>query len=639
MNHFSKVDMGLGQQRGGCPIKAQSIFLFLFPLLALDAAAKGELLSGLREEHPRVIATAADFVRVKELVLEDELASRWYAQMQARGEELITRPIAKRELRDGIRLLFVSREVKDLVETLAFLYRIENDQRYLERVWLEIEAVCGFEDWGTNHFLDVSEMVFAVGLAYDWLYHDWSDDQRLLMRRAIVRLGLQPSLTEFEKGVWWTKTRNNWAQVCNASLMIAALAIGDVEPKISEQVLKNGLGALPRAMARYAPDGGSEEGPVYWAYGTGYNTLVMAALESALGHDFRLGELKGFAKTGCFVPHLTGPTGKAFNFADCGATTVKSPALFYLASRYEDILAAQYAVRSNLGNPFDLLWYDPELLRDNTESAALHATYSRVGVITMRTAWGDPDAAYVGIKGGKNGFSHGQLDLGSFIYECRGQRWFIDLGADHYNLPGYFAAEENGKRWDYYRNRAEGHNTLVVNPAAGPDQPIDAEAPVELDGNIARVDLSEVNGSGNERLFAFSTATGALTVTDHVHTDGQAEAWWFAHTRASIDLSGEGRTARLSQNGEELLVRIIEPATARFEVMDAKPLGGSPNPVGQNPNNGAKLLNGVLGNSKLHVGVIPQWGDREEVAAIRKLAIHFSTADEQIIQVEIGAAK
>ena len=51
-------------------------------------------------------------------------------------------------------------------------------------------------------------------------------------------------------------------------------------------------------------------------------------------------------------------------------------------------------------------------------------------------------------------------------FDALGVRWAVDLGADNYNLPGYFG----GQRWTYYRLRAEGHNTIVVNPGRDPDQ-------------------------------------------------------------------------------------------------------------------------------------------------------------------------
>ena len=46
----------------------------------------------------------------------------------------------------------------------------------------------------------------------------------------------------------------------------------------------------------------------------------------------------------------------------------------------------------------------------------------------------------------------------------------FDLGADDYNMPGYFSTGANGPRWNYYRLRAEGHNIIVLNPGLQPDQ-------------------------------------------------------------------------------------------------------------------------------------------------------------------------
>ena len=609
----------------------------LIGILAFAAPASAGALDGLRPEHPRVLATEADFTRVRQLVKEDELAKKWFARLHERGERLLKRPVAKYELRDGKRLLFVSRDVLELVETLGLLYQIEGDPRYVQRVWAEVEAVCSFKNWNPGHFLDVGEMTFAVGLAYDWLYDQWTDEQRRTIREAMVRLGLKPSIEAFENGAWWTKTTNNWAQVCNGGLMAAALAIGDEEPMVAEQVMQNGLGAMPRTMARYAPDGGYEEGSGYWAYGTGYNVILLAALESALGHDFHLGEAEGFDVTGHFVPYLTGPSAKSFNFADSDEKTVRSPALFYFARRYGDTLAARYAMKTSAGTPFDLLWYRPGLLKAKVGIAPLDACYSSIGVITMRTAWDDPEAAFAGIKGGQNGVSHGQLDLGSFVYEAKGERWFVDLGRDDYNLPGYFDAGKDGMRWKYYRNRAEGHNTLVVHPGPGLDQPLNAVAPVELDGTTARVDMSGVNGPGSERQFTLDRSTGKLTVTDRLAPQHPADAWWFAHTRAAVQLADDGRTARLLQNGKHLVVRVIKPVGARFEVMGASPLPDSPNPPGQNPNNGAKLLNSSQGTSLVHTGNIPRWGKPHPSRAIRKLALHLKAEDETAIVVEIAA--
>ena len=618
-----------------CSHSLKVFLLACVSAVASTQSASGDPLRGLRPEHPRVIATEADFARVRDLVAGDTLAQRWHAALQKHGEQLLNRPVVKHELRDGVRLLYASRDVLDLVQTLALLYQIEGDERYTQRIWTEMEAVCRFPDWNPNHFLDVAEMVFAVGLAYDWLHDEWSDEQLRVMREAIVRLGLEPSIKANEAKAGWTKTTNNWAQVCNGGLIAAALAIGDEEPEIAARVIENGLPAVRRSMARYAPDGGYEEGPGYWSYGTGYNVFLLASLETALGHDFGLSKAEGFSQTGRFVPQMTGVTGSPFNFADGGTGTIRSPAFLYLAGRNCDSFLARYASRMNAGSAFDLLWYDPELAKGETPPPPLEACYKRVGAVTMRTAWDDPQAAFVGIKAGHNGVSHGQLDLGSFIYEADGERWFVDFGADDYNLPGYFSSGNDAMRWKYYRNRAEGHNTLVVNPGPGPDQPINAAAPVEQRGTRARVDLSEATGIGAERVFEFNSLTGSLQITDRVTSEDPAEVWWFAHTFAQVRLDEEGRVARLSRNGRELLVRIYEPSGAHFVVLDAKPLPSSPDPEGQNPNNGAVRMNNAPGTSFVMRGSIPQWGPADPAKACRKLALQLTVAGTETIKVAL----
>jgi hypothetical protein len=52
----------------------------------------------------------------------------------------------------------------------------------------------------------------------------------------------------------------------------------------------------------------------------------------------------------------------------------------------------------------------------------------------------------------------------------------------------------------------------------------------------------------------------------------------------------DGREAWLSQDGKDLRVRVVEPASARLTVMDAQPLPSSPKPEKQNANTGVRKL-------------------------------------------------
>src|SRR6185436_3671178 len=100
---------------------------------------------------------------------------------------------------------------------------------------------------------------------------------------------------------------------------------------------------------------------------------------------------------------------------------------------------------------------------------------------------------FAAFKAGDNQANHSHLDLGSFVLDALGVRWAVDLGADNYNLPGYFGEQ----RWNYYRLRAEGQNTLVINPGAGPDQDSSAAS------RIVRFEMSD------ERSFAIADLTPA----------------------------------------------------------------------------------------------------------------------------------
>jgi len=614
-----------------------SMLLSLALVWIASIPAQASSFDTLKPQHPRVLATQARFDQLAERVKTDPLAKQWYARLKERAPSLIDQPLPEYELRDGRRLLYVSREVKQRVLALALLDRIQPNQAYRDRIWADLEAAAAFPDWHPDHFLDVAEMAFAFAIAYDWCYDRWTPEQRKTIREAIFRHGIEPTLKGYEQGAFWTRTSSNWNQVCNGSMIVAALAVYEHDPQRCAGLIKKCKEAIQISMRRYAPDGGYEEGPGYWSYGTTYNVLAIAALRSALGHDFGLSELPGFAATGGFPIQMTGPTGRAFNFGYSRDKPTRSPAFFGLSQLFDQPFYARYAAAHNRGTVLDLLWYDPALVQDApaTQQLPLGKAFESAGVAVMRSAWDDPDAWFVGAKGGWMGFGHAQMDLGSFILERRGVRWLIDLGADNYNLPGYFHSGEGDARWRYYRNRAEGHNTLLVNPDAAGGQNFHADAPVayDRDHSAITIGLDEAYNASVTRRIVLDAERDRVTVTDAFAFDKPSELWWFAHTRARVTLENNGRIARMQQDGKTMRVTIVSPKDARFKVMPAKPLESSPDPAGQNPNDGSELINTARGSSHTRRGDTPRFGEPDPDEAVRKLAIHLSAASEGRIEV------
>ncbi len=559
--------------------------------------------------HPRLYLTADRVATLRDQIATDSLARSWYEQLKATADGYLTdADLPRYEIPDGLRLLFVSRRVLERVATLGLVGRVEKDARYRERAWTELEAAAAFPDWNPKHFLDVGEMTTAFAVGYDWFHDQWTPTQRETMEKAIVQHGLRPALRAYrgdapEAEQWWTEADHNWNQVANGGVAIGALAVLDARPDIASEVLHEGLSRLPLAMQHYAPDGAWNEGPGYWHYATFYNVLLLSALQTAVGQDFGLAEIPGFSEAGWFPIYMTSPSGHSFAFADVprdlGPT--KGAELLWLAQRFDEPAFAAHQIRhvpvldENRANPFNLGWYEPVLRGAAFGDLPLDRHFREAEVVAMRSAWDDPDAIFVGFKAGDNKANHSNLDLGTFLLDADGVRWATELGKDDYNLAGYWNRDGyDATRWTFYRMRAEGQNTLVIDPDDRADQDPDAVAEIidfESTPEYAHAvaNLSEAyreDARSVRRGVALLNGRREVLVQDEVETGDPSEVWWFMHTEAEVEIEAGGRTAVLTQDGRTLRAKLSGPAEAAFTVMDAEPLPGTAEASGQAANTG-----------------------------------------------------
>lgn len=115
-----------------------------------------------------------------------------------------------------------------------------------------------------------------------------------------------------------------------------------------------------------------------------------------------------------------------------------------------------------------MFWYDPSVSGTWWDGLALdnHFGAQRGEWATGRSTWSENSGAYWAMKTGLSvgHQTHGDLDLGDFVVDAMGQRWFGELGSGQYLSDGYFSSEaQNSERWLYYRKRTEGQNTVLIN--------------------------------------------------------------------------------------------------------------------------------------------------------------------------------
>jgi len=552
--------------------------------------------------HPRLFARDAEFAALKRRVEAQPLHAALAKSLILEAEALLNQPPIERTLQ-GRRLLEQSRRAVKRTLTLAMAWRLTGREEFAARCRDEMLAAAAFADWNPSHFLDVGEMTFALAVGYDWL-HGWLDPGSChAIREAILEKGLRTS----QKHTGWVRAKNNWGQVCHGGIVAGALATMEDEPELAAELVHRALNNVTESMDAFAPNGSYPEGPGYWSYGTTYNVILIAVLQSALGDDFGLSAAPGFDRTGDYINFATGPSGLTFNYADGGSGRSVEPAVFWLASRfgrpdwalYDNALLQQDLKKTDgrgAGGsggrfmPLALLW----LVEEGAPAAALDAPLGynaegRVPVAILRSSWTDPGALYIGLKAGSPSANHGNMDAGSFVFDALGERWAIDLGSEPYNGieqrgMNLWSSKQDSDRWTIFRQSNLGHNTLVIDgqlqKAAG-FAPITAfSAAPEYAHAVA--DLSDIysdQAAKAERGVALVDGRMALIQDRLSGLKPGAVVRWGMITKAEAQL--EADSAVLSQNKKRLDLRIARPDGAEWKLFEtAKPPKewDSPNP-------------------------------------------------------------
>jgi hypothetical protein len=562
-------------------------------------------LDKLSDNHPRLLFSNSDFASIRKTIAADEYLKKQLGVSIASGELLMDEaPDTYKLSGQEHTLLDVSRDMEGRILLLAGLYQLTGDSKFAQRATKEMLSAASFPDWYPTHFLDTAEMTTALGVGYDWLYATLSPTDRLIIHDAIVNKGITPWLS-LQEAHAFHNDHNNWVQVCYGSEAIGALAIADRSSPDdlarARQVLDYAQPAMSRIMQLFAPDGGFEEGPVYWNYATTYNVLYIAALETSFGTDFGMSEEPGFSQTANYRIQSIGPIFDYANFGDAEPEAFPAPEMYWFAKRFQNPgFAAQERLLSAAlsGHMSDqsyressrfamlgLLWEAllPASFKTPSPPPFL-GSFRRVAQAYMRSGWNDQEAWFVGFKGGDAHASHGHLDLGSFVLDAFGYRWAADLGKDNYGLPGYFKQQ----RWSYYRMSTEGHNTLTVE---GQNEDLDAKAPLLQTGTTADSFFSVANldqaYKGRLQLWKRGIQLidrRSVLVQDDVTPAIPVDIVWNFHTAAAIYIASDGRSATLVQNGATLEARILSPANVRFDIV------GTQAPPPQATNNGISNL-------------------------------------------------
>jgi len=450
--------------------------------------------------HPRLYAPKYKWDALTNgLIAADPYLSYWNETIIGNASKTLGDPVVPYNIDGGLTgsgVLDVAREIKLKIKNWAYAYKITGQSQYQDRIWKELQHATNADgDFGSGndiwncggHFLDCAEFTNAFAIAFDWLYDNWSKEQRDQIRGWIVDHGLQFGQAAYNGSLqnnWWTGAapgkgsliNGNWNCVCNAGLLAGSLAIIDDDPSgIAKNLIDNFLidGAKANCFQGAYSDGTWAETPNYWYFGTTGAAEIVSALETAYGQDIDLNSVNaGFSLTSLYHMYVQGMT-SLFDYGDHGPNKFSSTAnsLLLWGSYFKEPRYTLYQRdHHDASEPYSMFWYDPSVDGAWWNGLPIDKHFDNKDTEwgTARSSWSDNSGTYWAMKAGKltGHQTHGDLDIGDFVFDAMGQRWAGDLGSDQYLGYGYFSSEaQDSPRWTYYRKRTEGQNTIMIGRA------------------------------------------------------------------------------------------------------------------------------------------------------------------------------
>jgi hypothetical protein len=541
------------------------------------------LEQNLKKSSPKLILTPALERNLKSKLKNDEGVKRYYQYLKNESEAIMAKPLLERKLQ-GFRLLAVSTEMVERLGTLCMVYRIDKDSEILKRINDEVVNVCNFIDWNNQHFLDVAEMSFAIALAIDWA-GEWLPKSTVeLAKIALIEKGLIPSFNEGGIRMFWINSYNNWNAVCHSGMIAAALMTFDKNPDLATKTIHRALEKLPNSLKEYAPNGVYPEGPSYWGYGTSYTVIASSMLSSALGQDFGIYESEGFKYSSDFFLQSVAPSGEYFNFCDCdgrinGASAVL---LSWFGAKTGD---GKYFIKKFFENPENLgrfaspglIWLSEYEIEKNSKLATEWFGKGRNPVAYFRNK-DNKNQYYLAAKGGSANVIHGNMDVGTFVFELNGVRWVIDPGNQSYyplNKIGFHLSGtcQECERWTLLTKNNKGHSTITINNER---HNANGYAPItnfeKGDKPNVTFDMTEISGgalNSHYRKFTKETDHSVIIEDNFEINDSTKNITWGLMTIADIEFTERG--AILKQDGKQLNLEILSPDSLSVSVISLDP--------------------------------------------------------------------
>lgn len=315
-----------------------------------------------------------------------------------------------------------------------------------------------FEVNGQATYYPAGLLSNAVALGYDLLHAQLTDEERHLVRRALIERSILPTWREYVLDNRVIAHTSNWIGHTVGGALVAAAAIeaetspderAAIEPAIQGLLLK----FESHLAATYLPGGSYGEGIAYQEFDLESVGPALHALEQVFGIDY-WSSTHVVDSLAYGLATLADPPSAGFDMGD--SKTSSGHGIASIVARTTDAGVRWYANHFEPTTLEDFLFFD-----GTAEAAALPLSssplppgsrqFTGTGHVVFRSGW-ERDAAVLLSRAGPT-FNHNHADQGSFQFRMFGETLVTEAGLSAYYDDPFYPT---------FFTQAVGHNTVLV---------------------------------------------------------------------------------------------------------------------------------------------------------------------------------
>lgn len=360
---------------------------------------------------------------------------------------------------------------------------------------------------------------------------------------------------------------NNWNPWINSNwLVVNMLLEGDAERR--QRAIERSCRSLDEFLSDYSPDGGCEEGPVYWQRSPGSYFDCCRTLASAVNGARDVMTHPFVQRMGQYIAdvHIAG---NAFvNFGDAHMEDAPTPELVYrygIAAKLPSLtgFGAYHSALDSMGAAGNAAKLEaalgaglPSLARSlpdvlcareirtvqKADALVRDAWYPALHLMVAREKAGMTDGFYLAVQAASNGRSHGHNDSGSYIIFHDGDPVIIDPGVEAYTAKTF-----SSERYTIWTMQSAFHNLPTIGGVMQHEGPYAAsdvrystdDAGARMTMNLATAYPAEAGVKQWMREITLDRKAGVVRVTeDFALTKSEPVALSFMTSRVPSNANG-----------------------------------------------------------------------------------------------------